>query len=333
MVLQKEPDDQLRRWVKSANRKIDDIVREMRKTVVGQDDAIRDILICLLSRGNILLEGAPGLAKTLMVKTMAAVMGGSFKRIQFTADLLPTDITGFEGYNPKEGFFVSRGPIFANFILADEINRAPPKVQSALIEAMQELQVTIGKKTFTLEAPFIVLATQNPIETRGTYPLPEAQLDRFLFKSMVNYPELEEERKIMERNISIYDFKEFKLNKICSMKDIINMQLMVKRVFLHEKIKDYIAQIVEATRVPDDYNIKLGRYLEWGASPRASINLYIAAKANALLHGRSFVVPQDVKDLAHNVLRHRLILSYDARIMNVTVEKIIDEILTKIRVP
>jgi len=314
---------QLRKEILRANKKINILLNEIGKVVVGQERVLKDILICLLSKGNILIEGAPGLAKTLMIKSLATVMGGEFKRIQFTADLLPTDITGFEGYDPKKGFFTFKGPIFANFVLADEINRAPPKVQSALIEVMQELQVTIGKQTFPLQQPFMILATENPIETRGVYALPEAQLDRFLFKTLVDYPGIENEKKIMEENVSMYSFEDFKLNKICTLKDILKIRSLIKYIFLHDKIKDYIAKIVDATRNPNDYGIELGKYIEWGGSPRASINFYITSKANAFLHGRTFVIPQDIKDVAHNILRHRILLSYDAKVMGINSERVI----------
>jgi len=326
-------EEQLKKYIANANKKLNTIFPEIKKVIIGQERIIKDIFICLLSQGNILLEGAPGLAKTLMVKTIATVGGGSFKRIQFTADMLPTDITGFEGYEPNKGFFVSKGPVFANFILADEINRAPPKVQSALIEVMQELQVTIGKTTYLIDKPFIVLATENPIETRGVYPLPEAELDRFLFKTIVEYPNIEEEKIIMEKNASIYSLEDFQLKKTCTMEDILEIQSLVKHIFLHEKIKDYIAKIVDATRNPNEYGISLGKYIEWGGSPRASINFFIASKAKALLEGRWFVIPQDVKDIAHNILRHRILLTYDAKVMGITSERVIAEILAKIKVP
>ena len=326
-------EDQLKENITIINKKVSAIFKEIDKVVVGQDKVLRDIFICLLARGHILLEGAPGLAKTLMIRAMSAVIGGTFKRIQFTADLLPTDITGFEGYDPQRGFFTFKGPVFAHFVLADEINRAPPKVQSALMEVMQELQVTIGKTTFPLELPFIVLATENPIENKGTYSLPEAQLDRFLFKSLVDYPNIDEEKIIMEKNISIHNFDEFKLEVVCTPQDILKMQQITKMIFLHDKIKEYIAQIIDATRNPDSYGISLGKFIEWGGSPRASINLYIASKAHALLEGRSFVVPQDIKDIALNVLRHRILLTYDAKVMGVTSERVIHEILSKVKVP
>lgn len=326
-------EDQLKKYVLDTNRRLDLLKKELRKVVVGQEKVLNDILVCLLAKGNILLEGAPGLAKTLMIKALSTVIGGSFKRIQFTADLLPTDITGFEGYEPNKGFFTFKGPVFSNFVLADEINRAPPKVQSALMEVMQELQVTIGKQTYQLERPFMVLATENPLETKGVYILPEAQLDRFLFKTLVDYPSIEEEKIIMEENISIYDFEQFKLNKIISLNDVLNMQDLVLHIFLHNKLKDYIAEMIDATRNPDEYGVELGKFIEWGGSPRASINLYIASKAKALMNGRTFVVPQDIKDVAHNVLRHRIILSYDAKVQNITTDRVINEILSKIKVP
>ncbi len=326
-------EDQLKEYITITNKKVDSIFKEISKVVVGQERVLKDVMTCLLTRGNILLEGAPGLAKTLMIRAMSSVMGGKFSRIQFTADLLPTDITGFEGYEPNKGFFTFKGPIFANFILADEINRAPPKVQSAMMEVMQELQVTIGKQTFNLQQPFMVLATENPLEQKGVYPLPEAQLDRFLFKTMVDYPNIDEEKIIMEENISINNFEDFGLTPICSLQEVLHMQELTKKIFLHDKIKDYISQIVDATRNPDDYGISLGKFIEWGGSPRASINLFIASKARALLQGRHFVIPQDVKDIAYNVLRHRILLSYDAKVSDITSERVIKEILSKVKVP
>ncbi len=327
------PEEELKRYALSSQKTINAFLSEIGKVIVGQERVLKDIFTCLLSQGHILIEGAPGLAKTLMVKTIATIGCGSFKRIQFTADMLPTDITGFEGYEPNKGFFVSKGPVFANFVLADEINRAPPKVQSALMEVMQELQVTIGKTTFHLEKPFIVLATENPIETRGVYPLPEAELDRFLFKTIVEYPDIEQEKIIMEKNASIYDFEDFHLERICSIEEILKMQSIVKHIYLHDKIKDYIANIIDATRNPGNYGLTLGKYIEWGGSPRASINFFIASKARALLEGRWFVIPQDIKDIAYNILRHRILLTYDAKVMGVTPERVIAEILSKIKVP
>jgi len=293
-----------------------------------------DLIVCLLCEGNVLLEGVPGIAKTLIMKSLSVAIGCSSKRIQFTADLLPTDITGFEAYSREKGFFIVKGPIFANFVLTDEINRAPPKVQSALIEAMQERQVTIGKKTFPLTRPFMVFATENPLENRGVYKLPEAQVDRFLFKIMIGYPSSEEEELIMDSNVSCHKFEEYKLRSVVSSNEIMMMQNLVKHIYVHPKIKKYISNIVKFTRPGKENDSKLvNKYVEWGASPRASINLYLAARANALLSNRSFVIPQDVKDVIYNVLRHRVLLNYQGQIDKVKTEDIVDEILKKIRVP
>lgn len=326
-------DSKLIKEIAYSSKKIEDIKKEIRKVVIGQDKVINDLITCLICNGSALLEGVPGIAKTLIMKSLANSTGCSSKRIQFTADLLPTDITGFVAYSRQKGFFVVKGPIFANFILADEINRSPPKVQSAMIEAMQEKQVTIGKKTYFLDKPFIVFATENPLETRGVYKLPEAQVDRFLFKIIVNYPEREEEELIMDSNINIKEFKDYNIKSVIKPTDILKIQEIVKRVYVHPKIKKYITQIVEATRPSENNESKTKKYVMWGASPRASINLYIAARANALLNKRAYVTPQDIKDVAYNVLRHRIILNYQGQIDNIKTEDIIKNILNKIKVP
>jgi MoxR-like ATPase len=306
---------------------------EMGKVVIGQDRVVDELITCLICGGNALLEGVPGIAKTLIMRSLATTIGCKSKRIQFTADLLPTDITGFVAYSREKGFFVVKGPIFANFVLADEINRSPPKVQSALIEAMQEKQVTIGKQTFHLSEPFIVIATENPLENRGVYKLPEAQVDRFLFKIMVDYPQPSEEELIMDSNITIRKFEDYKLKVVAKPSDIIEMQNLVKNIFVNEKIKKYIVNIIEATRPRSEKKLKYKKYVSWGASPRASINLYISSRANALLDGRTFVIPDDVKDVAYNVLRHRILLNYQGQIDNVKTEDVITEILEKVKVP
>jgi MoxR-like ATPase len=264
---------------------------------------------------------------------MAKTIGCDSKRIQFTADLLPTDITGFVAYSRTKGFFVVKGPIFTNFVLADEINRAPPKVQSALIEVMQEKQVTIGKKTYHLERPFIIFATENPLENRGVYKLPEAQVDRFLFKVIVDYPQQDEEEQIMDQNITLKKFEDYKIKTVASPKDIIKIQELVKKVYVHPKIKKYITEIVNYTRPSDTNDLKSIKFVEWGASPRASINIYLAARARALMLGRSYVVPHDVKEVTYNVLRHRVLLNYHGQVENVKSEDIITEILNKVKVP
>ena len=312
---------------------IDEIKKEVSNVVVGQEKVINGFLRALLANGNVLVEGVPGLAKTLIVRALSAVMGCGFSRIQFTPDLLPTDIIGITAYERERGFYVLKGPIFSNFILADEINRAPPKVQSALLECMQEKQATIGKETFSMPMPFFILATQNPLEQVGVYPLPEAQIDRFLFKIKIVYPLLDEEQAILNRNITTKKFENFTLKPIMSPEKILELQDDVKKVYLDKKIEKYIVQIVDATRNPNNYKVKLGDYIDYGASPRASIGLFIASKAEALIQGKTFVTPQDVKEVAYDVLRHRLILNYEAQSENIKVEDVISEILARVPVP
>ncbi|MBN1156712.1 MoxR family ATPase [Candidatus Woesearchaeota archaeon] len=319
--------------IKKHSETISAIKAEMAKIVVGQDEVIDTILKGVLSNGHILLEGVPGIAKTLIVRSLSKIMGCEFKRIQFTPDLLPTDIVGISTYEESRGFYVLKGPIFANFILADEINRAPPKVQSALLEGMQEKQVTIGKETFSLPFPFFVLATQNPLEQLGTFPLPEAQVDRFLFKIIVTYPKLDEEQQVLKKNISLQKFESFDLKSLLNDEAIIEMQEDVKQVYLDPKIERYIVRIVDATRQPAKYKISLGRFVDWGASPRASTSMYIASKADAFLNGKDFVTPYNVKSVAHNILRHRIILNYEGQAERINTDDIIKEILSKIPVP
>ncbi len=307
----------------------EEIRKEVSKSVVGQEKVIDGFICALLCDGHVLLEGVPGIAKTLIVKTLAEVVGCSSKRIQFTVDLLPSDILGVTTYTPQKGFETMKGPIFANFIIADEINRSPPKTQSALIEAMQEKQVTIGKETFKLPLPFFVMANDNPLETSGVYSLPEAQIDRFLFKLLIEYPENEEELKIMETNATLTKFEEFDIKPILSPKKILELQKMTKEIYVDKRVKKYIVKIVEKTRTRD---FEHGQYIEWGGSPRASIALYIASKAWALMKGRDYVVPKDVQDIAPFVLRHRVILNYKARAEKITSDKIIQEILQKVEI-
>lgn len=302
------------------------------QVIVGQKHLAESLLIGLLSDGHVLLEGVPGLAKTLAVKTLSSLIDAQFSRIQFTPDLLPADVIGTMVYSQKdEAFEVKKGPIFANFILADEINRAPAKVQSALLEAMQERQVTISKNTYKLPESFLVLATQNPIEQEGTYPLPEAQVDRFMLKVIIDYPKLEEEKKIIRMNIT----GEKKVVKpILSTQDIINAREVVKQVYLDEKIEQYIVDIVFATRYPEKYGLKeLESYIEFGGSPRASINLALAARAYAFIKRRGYVIPEDVRAVAYDVLRHRIGLSYEAEANNIHSEDIINKILNRVEVP
>jgi MoxR-like ATPase len=310
-----------------------DLIRlEMDKVIVGQKYMVERLLIGLLSNGHILLEGVPGLAKTLAINSLANVIDAKFSRIQFTPDLLPADLIGTMIYSQKnEEFVVRKGPIFANFILADEINRSPAKVQSALLEAMQERQVTIGQNTFKLEEPFLVMATQNPIEQEGTYPLPEAQVDRFMLKVVISYPKKEEEKQILRQNI-VNQFPT--TNAILKPEDILRARAAVREVYLDEKIENYITDIVFATRYPKEY--KLSRFenmIAYGGSPRASISMALAAKAFAFIKRRGYVIPEDIRAVAHDVLRHRIGLTYEAEAENVTTEDIIVEVLNKIEVP
>ena len=305
----------------------------MKKVVVGQDKAVETILKGLITNGHVLIEGFPGVAKTLIMMSMATLTSCKYKRIQFTPDMLPTDITGITSYSPEKGFYTVKGPVFTNFVLADEINRAPAKVQSAMLEAMQEKKVTIGTNTYELDQPFIVLATQNNIESLGVYSLPAAQLDRFLFKMNMGYPDPAEEKVVLKRNISSFTFDSFNLKPVLHVSEILEMQKDVHNVYCTDEIEEYIIRVVGATRDSKSEGISLGRYIEYGASPRASIGLYIASKANALLRGRSFVTPQDVKDVAHDVMRHRIILNYEGQAEQVHIDDIISEVLDKVPVP
>ena len=304
----------------------------MNQVIVGQKHLVDSLLIGLLSDGHILLEGVPGLAKTLAIKTLAQLIDAQYSRIQFTPDLLPADVIGTMVYSQKdENFHVKKGPVFANFVLADEINRAPAKVQSALLEAMQEHQVTIGDKTFSLPVPFLVMATQNPIEQEGTYPLPEAQVDRFMLKVVIDYPTLEEEKLIIRKNLqeALPTVK-----PVTTAEEILNARQVVNEVYIDEKIEQYIADIVFATRYPDRYQLpELKQMITFGGSPRASINLAKAARAYAFIKRRGYVVPEDVRAVAHDVLRHRIGLSYEAEASNVSSEEIVSQILNKVEVP
>jgi MoxR-like ATPase len=309
------------------------IKKEFSKVVIGQEEVLKKLMIVLLSKGNVLIEGVPGIAKTLIVKTLAKISGCQFSRIQFTPDLLPSDITGVLTYDEVKKFHIIKGPIFANFILADEINRTSPKVQSALLEAMQEKQTTIGKETYMLPDPFFVIATQNPIDSLGVYNLPEAQIDRFLFKLQMNYPKITEEESILNKNITIRNFDTYDIQPVISPGKILTMQKELENIYLDKQLREYIIKIIDATRNPMKYGIESGKYIEFGASPRASIGLYIAAKANALLSNETFVTPHDIKEVAWDVLRHRLLLNYESQTENISSEKIIDEILKKIPIP
>jgi len=306
---------------------------ELSKVIVGQQIMVERLMIGLLSNGHVLLEGVPGLAKTLAIKSLAQSISVLFSRIQFTPDLLPADVVGTMIYNQaKNEFYVRRGPIFSNFILADEINRAPAKVQSALLEAMQERQVTIGDTTYKLDEPFLVLATQNPIEQEGTYPLPEAQVDRFMLKVVIDYPAKEEEKLIIRQNT--HGLTPEKIFPVASTTEILNAKELVRQVYIDEKVENYILDIVFSTRYPDKYNLsKLKPLISFGGSPRASINLALAAKAHAFLHKRGYVVPEDVRAICKDVMRHRIGLTYEAEAENVNVVMIIDEILRVINMP
>jgi len=328
-----EDEAALKSKIKEYQGLIKKIKRETSKIIVGQEKTVDTIMSGLLADGHILVEGVPGIAKTLLIRTLAKVTGGVFQRIQFTVDLLPTDITGLTAYNEQKGFYVIKGPVFANYVLADEINRAPPKVQSAMLEAMAEKQVTIGKETFPMMNPFFVLATENPIETSGTYPLPEAQVDRFLFKTKMGYPTFEEEKEIMKTNIQLKRFDQYDLHAVTNLEKIMEIQETVKGIYLSKEVEQYIVQLVESTRNPEKYGIELGKYIEWGASPRASIFLFMSSKAHALMRGDTFVTPAHIKEVAYNVLRHRVILNYEGLAENITTDDLVAEILSKVPVP
>jgi MoxR-like ATPase len=309
---------------------IEEIEIELSKIIIGQKDIIRGIIRAILCNGHVLVEGVPGVAKTLIVKAFSEVMGCDMKRVQFTVDLLPTDITGIMSYTPKKGFEVIKGPIFTNFLIADEINRSPPKTQSALLEAMQEKAVSISRETYELPKPFFVMATQNPIETSGVYSLPEAQIDRFLFKLLINYPAENEEKFILDQNVTIKNFEEYKIKKVLNPKEILSIQEQIKKVFTSEVIKEYIVKIVNETRRNDH---EYSKFISCGSSPRASIALHIASKAEAIMNGRNYVIPQDVKTVAYPILRHRIMLNYEAEAEHINADKIIKYILAKVNVP
>ena len=318
--------------VKESSAFVQKIMQEVGKVVIGQRALVERLLVGLLANGHVLLEGVPGLAKTLSVKTLARTISTKFQRIQFTPDLLPADVLGTLIYNPREGSFtIKKGPIFANIILADEINRAPAKVQSALLEAMQERQVTIGEETFPLEEPFLVLATQNPIEQEGTYPLPEAQVDRFMLKVVIGYPNKSEERQIMERMATTNP--DFAVEPVITPQQLLEVRKAVSEVYLDEKIKDYILDLVFATRDPKAYKLDLAQMIQYGASPRATIYLALASKAYAFMQGRGYVVPQDVKSIGLDVLRHRVIPTYEAEAESLTSEELLKRIFEQVPVP
>ena len=313
---------------------LDDLKRETQKVIVGQDQMINRLLLGLLTNGHVLLEGLPGLAKTMAIKALSKAINASFSRIQFTPDLLPADIIGTMIYNPSlNEFTVRKGPVFANLILTDEINRAPAKVQSALLEAMQEKQVTIGNETFLLQEPFLVLATQNPIEQEGTYPLPEAQVDRFMLKVKIGYPSLLEEKEIIRGSL-LEENPENTIHPVVQPVDILKARKSVRKIYMDEKIERYILDIVFATRFPENYGLgELSNLIQYGASPRASVNLAISGKANAFLQRRGFVIPEDIRQICPDILRHRIGLTYEAEAENMTQEDVITRILNKIEVP
>ncbi|MDH1883271.1 MoxR family ATPase [Empedobacter falsenii] len=323
---------QLNQQIEAKSESIARLTSEINKAIIGQEKMIESLLIGLLGNGHVLLEGVPGLAKTLAIKTLSDAVDGSFSRIQFTPDLLPADVVGTLIYNVKENDFrIKKGPIFANFVLADEINRSPAKVQSALLEAMQERQVTIGDETYLLQKPFLVLATQNPVEQEGTYPLPEAQVDRFMLKTVITYPEFEAERLILRNSIN-QSFP--KIEKVISIQELLDAREMVKQVYMDEKIEKYILDIIFATRFPEKVGLeKLVPMISFGSSPRGSINLAQASKVYAFLRKRAYVIPDDVRAMAKDVLRHRIGISYEAEAENVTPEEIIDNILNVVPVP
>ncbi|MFC6268645.1 AAA family ATPase [Frigoriflavimonas asaccharolytica] len=329
---QSEDIRQLTEKIKEQNYYFTLLKTEINKAIIGQEYMIDRLLIGLLGNGHVLLEGVPGLAKTLAIKSLAEAVDGHFSRIQFTPDLLPADVVGTQIFNIKDNdFSIKRGPIFANFVLADEINRAPSKVQSALLEAMQEKQVTIGDETMKLPNPFLVLATQNPIDQEGTYLLPEAQSDRFMLKCKIDYPEFEDERKVMRM---VSTSHQPKINPVISLDTITNAKQLINQIYLDEKIEKYILDIVFATRFPQDYQLSdLKSYISFGASPRASINLAIASRAHAFLKNRAFVIPEDVKAVAKDILRHRIGLSFEAEAEEITSEFIVDKILSRVQAP
>lgn len=323
---------EINRKVKESSAVINDVMREIGKVIVGQQYLVERLMIALLGDGHVLIEGVPGLAKTLSVRTLSRAIHTHFQRIQFTPDLLPADLVGTLVYNPKDSSFTTKkGPIFANIILADEINRAPSKVQSALLEAMQERQVTIGENTFPLPLPFLVLATQNPVEQEGTYPLPEAQVDRFMMKLMVTYPTKKEEKEIMERMAS---GKEIEVKPVIDPAKILELRQIVSQIYVDEKVKDYILDLVFATREPGQYKLEsLKPLISYGASPRASIMLTLAGKAHAFMRGRGYVTPDDIKQIGMDVLRHRVLTTYEAEAEDMTSEHIIKKIFDQIEVP
>ena len=323
--------DELQNLIQEKSVHVTALQNEFKNVIVGQRYLMQRLLISLLSDGHVLVEGLPGLAKTLAVKSVSQAIQADFKRIQFTPDLLPSDLTGTLVFNPKDGsFVVKKGPIFCNILLADEINRAPAKVQSALLEAMQERQVTIGEESYPLEEPFLVFATQNPIEQEGTYPLPEAQIDRFMMKVKISYPSKDEEKIILDRMTGT---NHYQVKSVLDKEHVVMLRNLAKEIFVEDSLKNYIVQLVTATRSPKDYHLEIGRYIQYGVSPRAAIFWTMAAKAHAFLQQRSFVIPDDIKLVAPDILRHRIIRTYEADAENVSTEDLIQQILVRIPIP
>ncbi|MGV8169692.1 MAG: AAA family ATPase [Candidatus Nanoarchaeia archaeon] len=325
-------DSELRELVAKYQTEFNRIRVEVSKIFVGQAEMVSALIEALLCNGHVLIEGIPGVGKTLLIKTLSKVTGCSFSRIQFTPDLLPTDILGITTYEEGKGFYTVKGPVFSNFVLGDEINRSPPKVQSALLEAMQERQVTIGKETFKLPAPFFVMATQNPLEQLGTYKLPEAQLDRFHYKILMSYPSHEEELQILNTHMTLRNFEDFGVQAILSSEEIIEAQLITKKIRIDKKMQEYIVRIIDATRNPNKYGIEKGKYIAFGASPRASIALFIASKARAFINNRTQVTPADVRGVMKDVLRHRIIVNFEGQAEGINSDAIIEELLAKIKI-
>ncbi|MCK5476538.1 MAG: MoxR family ATPase [Candidatus Aenigmarchaeota archaeon] len=321
-------------YIKYFNKKVTQTKKEVHKTIIGQEGTIDYIMRAILANGHVLLEGAPGAAKTLLINSFAlTVRNAIFKRIQFTPDLLPADVVGLTAYSPEKGFYTVKGPCFANFLLADEINRAPPKVQSAMLELMQERQVTIGRKTFQLPKPFLVLATENPVEQGGTFPLPEAQVDRFLFKIIVDYPPKEDEIYLVENNSTVKSMDEFKIHEVTTPEDLVIMQKMVKKIYLSPAIRQYIVDIIMTTRAQREFPYKYAKYLAWGSSPRASIALFVGSKAVAFTHNRSYVIPEDVREVSTGILRHRMLMNYEGKASNINPDTMVEEIIRIVPVP
>jgi MoxR-like ATPase len=326
-------DEELKETAEDFGEKVQMLEAEVQKGIVGQEDVIRKVMLTVIADGNVLLEGVPGLGKSLLVETLGRAVGGaSFNRLQFTPDLLPADIVGIEAYNEDKGFYTEKGPIFANFILADEINRAPPKVQSAMLEAMQENKVTIGDEDYDLPKPFFTIATQNPVEQGGTYPLPEAQVDRFMFKIFMDYPEKDNEAKIIDINADVLDMDDFGIERVISCEEVKEIQEFSQHIKVSKEVKRYIVDLVDATRNPEDYDLEYGKFIDFGCSPRASINLALAARANALSEKRHYVKPSDVRNVITEVFQHRILLNYEGEARDIGKDEIIESIVDRVPV-